>query len=264
MSEFWKLSYLVPSLTDNLYRDLTFRELIRIYETESTQRRDSFAPTLWFTPCIMTVLIQELANAYRLVCGDQLTNELTDRLCNVLTLFQMVAGHYSIKRLYLQSKMHLYMLPFLDNKLTGRNHEELRASALRVITALVKSSLQNADAEAIHLIIEDNMFDSLIFCIEVGSLISKTASTFIVQHILANEEGLQHCCAQTNRFIYLAKSLRQVVLGFDRAAARHEIWELLRFVIGCYHKLSADPSAWATKILSGDIKPLIFLSALSE
>ncbi|XP_050208070.1 cell differentiation protein rcd1-like isoform X3 [Mercurialis annua] len=205
MSEFWKLSYLVPSLTDNLYRDLTFRELIRIYETESTQRRDSFAPTLWFTPCIMTVLIQELANAYRLVCGDQLTNELTDRLCNVLTLFQMVAGHYSIKRLYLQSKMHLYMLPFLDNKLTGRNHEELRASALRVITALVK------------------------------------ASTFIVQHILANEEGLQHCCAQTNRFIYLAKSLRQVVLGFDRAAARHEIWELLRFVIGCYHKLSADP-----------------------
>lgn len=74
---------------------------------------------------------------------------------------------------------------------------------------------------------------------EMGTELSKTVSTFILQKILLDEVGLHYICATTERFMAVSDSLTQMVeILFEQPSTR-----LLKHIIRCFLRLSDHPRA---------------------
>eukprot|EP00238_Polyblepharides_amylifera_P006195 CAMPEP_0196578374 /NCGR_PEP_ID=MMETSP1081-20130531/7281_1 /TAXON_ID=36882 /ORGANISM="Pyramimonas amylifera, Strain CCMP720" /LENGTH=130 /DNA_ID=CAMNT_0041897575 /DNA_START=356 /DNA_END=748 /DNA_ORIENTATION=- len=74
---------------------------------------------------------------------------------------------------------------------------------------------------------------------EMGSELSKTVATFIVQKILLDEVGLNYICATAERFFAVGAVLGSMVQTLiDQPSVR-----LLKHIIRCYLRLSDNPRA---------------------
>lgn len=74
---------------------------------------------------------------------------------------------------------------------------------------------------------------------EHGSELSKTVSTFILQKILTDDNGLSYICHTYERFSHVAQVLGIMVLKL----AREPSIRLLKHVIRCYLRLSDNTRA---------------------
>eukprot|EP00878_Enallax_costatus_P025720 GHUV01027545.1.p2 GENE.GHUV01027545.1~~GHUV01027545.1.p2 ORF type:complete len:136 (+),score=37.24 GHUV01027545.1:715-1122(+) len=74
---------------------------------------------------------------------------------------------------------------------------------------------------------------------EMGSELSKTVATFIVQKILLDDVGLNYICATAERFFAVGAVLgNMVVMLAEQPSPR-----LLKHIIRCYLRLSDNPRA---------------------
>ncbi|KAK3149143.1 hypothetical protein QOZ80_3AG0213520 [Eleusine coracana subsp. coracana] len=73
---------------------------------------------------------------------------------------------------------------------------------------------------------------------EMGSELSKTVATFIVQKIMLDDTGFRYICETSDCYIALAIVLAQMV-----DSAEHHSPRLLKHIIRCYHRLTDDASA---------------------
>lgn len=76
---------------------------------------------------------------------------------------------------------------------------------------------------------------------EMGSELSKTVATFIVQKILLDDIGLRYICATAERFFAVATVLAQMV----QALAEQPSARLLKHIIRCYLRLTENARACA-------------------
>ncbi|CAL9107029.1 unnamed protein product [Musa textilis] len=74
---------------------------------------------------------------------------------------------------------------------------------------------------------------------EVGSELSKTVATFIVQNILLDNLGLQHVCATFERFFAVHKILANMIVSLVEQPSTR----LLKYIIRCYLRLSENGRA---------------------
>ena len=96
----------------------------------------------------------------------------------------------------------------------------------------------------------------------MGSELSKTVATFIVQKILLDEVGLNYVCATAARFFAVSAVLGSMVqLLTEQPSVR-----LLKHIIRCYLRLSDNPRARdALKhCLPEQLKDLQFTSCLKD
>ncbi|XP_019162167.1 PREDICTED: cell differentiation protein RCD1 homolog [Ipomoea nil] len=139
----------------------------------------------------------------------------------------------------IRAKITHYLHPFLE--ITATNDTPLvsfRLTSLGVIGALAKFDDPNGQ-EIVHYLLQSEIFPLFIMCMNYGDETTQIVSALIIVKIVSQEEGLKYCSANGERFFTLVRALGRVV---DRQPERPSL-RLLRFVIGCYLRLSEVPRA---------------------
>nr|ACG39853.1 cell differentiation protein rcd1 [Zea mays] len=155
----------------------------------------------------------------------------------IAALLQCVASHPETRILFLNAHIPLYLYPFLNTTSKTRPFEYLRLTSLGVIGALVKVD----DTEVISFLLQTEIIPLCLRTMEMGSELSKTVATFIVQKILLDDVGLRYICATAERFFAVGSVLANMVVSLaDQPSTR-----LLKHIIRCYLRLSDNPRACA-------------------
>ncbi|KAM1740652.1 hypothetical protein ACFX14_010941 [Malus domestica] len=202
------------------------------------QKRELFqdlAPLLWNSFGSIAALLQEIVSIYPVLSPPNLTPAQSNRVCNALALLQCVASHPDTRMLFLNAHIPLYLYPFLNTTSKARPFEYLRLTSLGVIGALVKVD----DTEVISFLLSTEIIPLCLRTMELGSELSKTVATFIVQKILLDDMGLDYICTTAERFFAVGRVLGTMVAALaDQPSSR-----LLKHIIRCYLRLSDNPRA---------------------
>lgn len=205
---------------------------------ELSKKRENFpelAPFLWYSFGTIAALLQEIVAIYPLLGPQQLTAQASNRVCNALALLQCVASHQETRGLFLQAHVPLFLYPFLNTMSKTRPFEYLRLTSLGVIGALVKVD----DTDVINFLLSTEIIPLCLRTMEMGSELSKTVATFIVQKILLDDVGLNYICATAERFFAVGAVLGNMVAML----AEQPSPRLLKHIIRCYLRLSDNPRA---------------------
>ncbi|XP_024536063.1 CCR4-NOT transcription complex subunit 9 isoform X2 [Selaginella moellendorffii] len=219
------LELIVPEQRENALLDLS-------------KKRESFqelAPMLWYSCGTIAGLLQEIVSIYPMLSPPTLTAGASNRVCNALALLQCVASHPETRTLFLNAHIPLYLYPFLNTVSKSRPFEYLRLTSLGVIGALVKVD----DTDVINFLLSTEIIPLCLRTMEMGSELSKTVATFIVQKILLDDVGLAYICATAERFFAVSAVLGNMV----QALAETPSSRLLKHIIRCYLRLSDNPRA---------------------
>eukprot|EP00884_Botryococcus_braunii_P002973 jgi/Botrbrau1/12677/Bobra.67_1s0041.1 len=205
---------------------------------ELSKKRESFpelAPYLWHSFGTMMALLQEIISIYPSLSPPSLTAHASNRVCNALALLQCVASHPDTRSSFLAAHVPLFLYPFLNTSSRTRPFEYLRLTSLGVIGALVKVD----DTEVINFLLTTEIIPLCLRTMELGSELSKTVATFIVQKILLDRVGLNYICATAERFFAVSEVLNVMVGQLpEQQSAR-----LLKHIIRCYLRLSDNGRA---------------------
>ncbi|KAG2433723.1 hypothetical protein HXX76_008089 [Chlamydomonas incerta] len=208
---------------------------------ELSKKRENFpelAPYLWHSFGAIAALLQEIVAIYPLLSPPSLTAHASNRVCNALALLQCVASHNETRALFLQAHIPLFLYPFLQTMSKTRPFEYLRLTSLGVIGALVKVD----DTDVINFLLSTEIIPLCLRTMEIGTELSKTVATFIVQKILLDDVGLNYICATAERFFAVGAVLGNMVVAqaqmVDQPSQR-----LLKHIIRCYLRLSDNPRA---------------------
>mmetsp|Transcript_28753 Transcript_28753/g.80966 ORF Transcript_28753/g.80966 Transcript_28753/m.80966 type:complete len:285 (-) Transcript_28753:362-1216(-) len=205
---------------------------------ELSKKRETFpelAPYLWHSFGTLSALLQEIISIYPLLSPPSLTPHASNRVCNALALLQCVASHPDTRGLFLQAHVPLFLYPFLNTVSKTRPFEYLRLTSLGVIGALVKVD----DSDVINFLLSTEIIPLCLRTMEMGSELSKTVATFIVQKILLDDGGLNYICATAERFFAVGAVLGNMVAML----AEQPSVRLLKHIIRCYLRLSDNPRA---------------------
>jgi CCR4-NOT transcription complex subunit 9 len=172
---------------------------------------------------------------YPLLSPPSLTNHASNRVCNALALLQCVASHPDTRALFLNAHIPLFLYPFLNTVSKTRPFEYLRLTSLGVIGALVKVD----DTDVINFLLSTEIIPLCLRTMELGSELSKTVATFIVQKILSDEVGLSYICATAER----CYAVGTVLGGMVTMLTEQPSVRLLKHIIRCYLRLSDNPRA---------------------
>ncbi|XXG77242.1 hypothetical protein AAC387_Pa08g1427 [Persea americana] len=214
-----------PNLRENALLDLSKkRELFQ-----------DLAPMLWHSFGTIAALLQEIVSIYPVLSPPNLTPAASNRVCNALALLQCVASHPDTRTFFLNAHIPLYLYPFLNTTSKTRPFEYLRLTSLGVIGALVKVD----DSEVISFLLSTEIIPLCLRTMEMGSELSKTVATFIVQKILLDDIGLRYICATPERFYAVGRVLASMVASL----AEQPSTRLLKHIIRCYLRLSENPRA---------------------
>ncbi|XP_057857987.1 uncharacterized protein LOC131067068 isoform X2 [Cryptomeria japonica] len=153
----------------------------------------------------------------------------------IAALLQCVASHPDTRGLFLNAHIPLYLYPFLNTVSKSRPFEYLRLTSLGVIGALVKVD----DTDVINFLLSTEIIPLCLRTMEMGSELSKTVATFIVQKILLDDVGLAYICATAERFYAVGAVLGNMVSSL----AEQPSVRLLKHIIRCYLRLSENPRA---------------------
>lgn len=223
---------------EQLVLDLTNPQSRENALLELSKKRESFpdlAPYLWHSFGTISALLQEIVSIYPLLSPPSLTAHASNRVCNALALLQCVASHPETRSLFLQAHVPLFLYPFLNTTSKTRPFEYLRLTSLGVIGALVKVD----DTEVINFLLSTEIIPLCLRTMEMGSELSKTVATFIVQKILLDNVGLNYICATAERFFAVGAVLGNMVgLLAEQPSVR-----LLKHIVRCYLRLSDNPRA---------------------
>ncbi|XP_006652810.1 CCR4-NOT transcription complex subunit 9-like [Oryza brachyantha] len=225
---------------EQLVLDLCDPELRENALLELSKKRDIFqdlAPLLWHSFGTVGALLQEIVSIYPALSPPTLSPVASNRICNALALLQCVASHPETRILFLNAHIPLYLYPFLNTTSKTRPFEYLRLTSLGVIGALVKVD----DTEVISFLLQTEIIPLCLRTMEMGSELSKTVATFIVQKILLDDVGLRYICATAERFFAVGSVLANMVVSL----AEQPSTRLLKHIIRCYLRLSDNPRACA-------------------
>ncbi|CAN6297549.1 unnamed protein product [Urochloa humidicola] len=228
----------IPTV-EQLVLDLCKPELREKTLSLLSKHRDKFqqdiAPLLWHSFGTMAALILELVNIYPWLAPATLSQVQSNRVCNALALLQCVASHPDTRKPFIKAEIPIYLYPFLNTTYKTRQYEFLRLTSLGVIGALVKVD----DQDVIAYLLSTEIIPLCLRTMEMGSDISKTVATFIVEKIILDDSGLKYICTTCERFFALANVLARML----EALVEQPSPRLLKHIIRCYLRLTDNPSA---------------------
>jgi len=221
---------------------------------ELSKKRETFpelATYLWYSSGTVAALLQEIINTYRILSPNQLTMPSSNRVCNVLALFQCIAAHPDTRLPFLNAQIPIFLYPFLNTVNKSKPFEYLRLTALGVIGALVKSE----DPEIIKTLINTEIIPLCLRIMDRGSELSKTVATFIIQRIILDNNGLSYVCNTAERFQAVNSVLSNML-------ANNPSTRLLKHIIRCYSRIVENHRA--KSVLRENIPPILLEKSFVE
>mmetsp|Transcript_10679 Transcript_10679/g.27971 ORF Transcript_10679/g.27971 Transcript_10679/m.27971 type:complete len:267 (-) Transcript_10679:1375-2175(-) len=212
------------------------REAALVELSKKREKITDLAPILWFSYGTVTILLQEIVSIYSKLNPPTLSSAESNRVCNALALLQCVASHQSTRNLFLSAHTPLFLYPFLNTVNKSRPFEYLRLTSLGVIGALVKMD----DSDVISFLLNTEIIPLCLRIMEMGTELSKTVATFIVQKVLLDPTGLSYICETADRFYAVSTVLANMV---SPQPATKPGPRLLKHIIRCYLRLCDNPRA---------------------
>lgn len=238
---------------------------------KNRQQFEDLGPVIWNSPGQVTILLQEIISVYPYVTGNSentiLTAELSNRVCNVLVLFQCIALHPDTRMDLIDAQIPSYLFPFLqcassshapinsktelsESILKSREFEYLKLTSLGVFGSLVKSD----SFEVIKYLLSTEIVPQCLKIMELSSELSKTVALFIFMRIILNEHGLSYICLNEVRLVSVINVLNSMVSnifsnnssnskgGYGSSDNNSHPGRILKNLLRCYLRLCDDLS----------------------
>lgn len=168
-----------------------------------------------------------------------LNSHLASRVCNVLALFQCVAGHDDTRLPFIRANIPMYLFPFLHTTNTSRECECFKLTSLGILGSLVKAE----KADIIEYLLQNEFVPLCLRILKFGQEMSRIVAAFIVQKILSDSNGLSHVCTSPERLETVLKVLnivlsdlavnysqrlaKNVVLSYENLLKNQEVKQVL-------------------------------------
>lgn len=201
----------------------------------------NIAVLLWHTTGTIAILLQEIISIYPFLANQKLNQKISEKICNVLGLFQCIALDPKTRPLFLKANLHLYVYPLINSHDKRRPYEHLRVTSLGVIGALVKD-----DPESIKYLVKTELIVLCLRIMKKGDPLSKSVATFIVLKILTDNNGLSYVCQTTERYNAVAQILKVMIEELDKKSFNGEDKQekkMYQRIVRCFLRLSENMKA---------------------
>jgi CCR4-NOT transcription complex subunit 9 len=186
--------------------------------TLSVQREQisDLAIYLWDSPATITALLAEILSIYPHLVGactssssapTSLSPKLASKVCNVLALFQCIAGHDETRAQFIKANIPIYLFPFLHTTNQSRECECLKLTSLGIIGSLVKAD----QPDIIEYLLQNEFVPLCLRILKFGQEMSKIVAAFIIQKILSDPNGRKAICQNEEKRDTVLKVLNTVL-----------------------------------------------------
>ena len=160
-------------------------------------QNNNIAIYLWYSCGTIAALLQEVVGIYPYLSTSKLTLEKSNFICKIIILFHCIASNNETRHKFVESKIPVFLYPFLNNNNKGKPYEYLKITSLNVIGALVKFN----DPEIYSFLIDTAITPILLKIMEKGSDLSEKTACCIVHQIVQNDIGMNFICETKERYI---------------------------------------------------------------
>ncbi|XP_019246660.1 PREDICTED: cell differentiation protein rcd1-like [Nicotiana attenuata] len=223
---------LIALLHDSNLREAVLSQL-NVVIKQKREMCSNLALLLWNSFNTVYILLQEVLAVYPKLSTSTLTMKESTRVCDALTLLQCMASHPETRKGLVKANIPFYLYPFLRASANEKPLEFVRLSSLGLIGSLAKFD-DPYGPEILNFFLETQLFPLCLRCMDQGDELSRKVATLIVMKILMQEEGLDYCCAFTERFLAVVQALSRLV----EKLSVNPCFQLLKYVVQCYLCLS--------------------------
>jgi CCR4-NOT transcription complex subunit 9 len=219
------------------------------------EKNTNLAIYLWYTRGTVASILQEIIKVYQYLSPSKLTQEISNEACAAISLFQCLASHKDIRHKFIESRMPIFLFPFLCNTYKSNPFEYLKLTTLGVFGALVKVD----DSKVISFLVDNELFPICLRILDRGTELSRCVASFIVLRISLNDEGYRYIFGKEQR-LYLTVQ----VLG---SALKCKINQrILKYILRIFARLSENKKTRGIlkNILPEEVKNNKIISVLDE
>ena len=162
---------------------------------------------LWYSQGTMAILLQEIISTYKHFSSTKLSSEKYSKIRNILLLLTSITSHEEIRHKFIESKMPIFLYPFLNSTSTTKQNEYIKLLTLTVITNLIIPQ----EPETISFFINTQIIPILLKIIDRGPLISKVPACLMIHLIVKADEGLKYICEDKMRYSAIILFMRHML-----------------------------------------------------
>ena len=175
--------------------------------SEYSEKNHNLPIYLWYSQGTMAILLQEIISSYKIISSDKLTQEKAAKICNILLLLTSIASHNEIRYKFIESKMPIFLYPFLKSASTVKHNEYIKLLTLTVFSTLIKTQ----DPEIISFLINTQFIPILLNIIDKGPSLSKYSACIMIHLIVKADEGLKYICEEKMRYSAIILFMRHML-----------------------------------------------------
>ena len=156
----------------------------------------------------MVLILQEIISVYQYLSTSKLTLEKANVIYCAISLLKCIASNPETRHEFLESKILLFLYPFINNTNKAKPYEYLKLSSLSVINAL----LTETDNEIISFLIDTEIIPKLLKIMEKGAELTRKIACCIVSQIVQDDNGSKYINETKERYsaiiTYMKKMLK--------------------------------------------------------
>jgi len=173
-----------------------------------SDKNNNLALYLWYSRGTMAVILQEIISVYQYLSTSKLTLEKENVIYCAISLLKCIASNPETRHEFLESKILIFLYPFINNTNKAKPYEYLKLSSLSVINAL----LTETDNEIISFLIDTEIIPKLLKIMEKGAELTRKIACCIVSQIVQDDNGSKYICEAKERYsaiiTYMKKMLK--------------------------------------------------------
>ena len=173
----------------------------------NNEKNANLALYLWYTRGTMAAVLQEIISAYQYLSSSKLTLEKSNKICCAISLFQIIASNPDTRNELLESKMPIFLYPFINNTNKAKAYEYLKLTSLSVINTLLKK----VDSKIISFLIDTAIIPKLLKIMEKGSELSRKIACCIVYQIVKDDNGIKYISETKERYSAIIQYMKKML-----------------------------------------------------
>lgn len=163
---------------------------------------------LWYSPATVSALLSEVISIYPFLSSGNLNIPLTNRVCDILTLFQVISADDETRMMFVNANIPIYLFPFLHHSSQNREAEYFKITVLGIIGNLVK----NDQPEIIEYLLHADFVPLCLRTLKYSQEVTRTVAGYILSRILDDAGGLKTICSNKEKAETVVEILNKVLL----------------------------------------------------
>ncbi len=171
------------------------------------EKNNKLALYLWYSCGTMAAILQEIISVYQNLSLSKVSLEKSNKICCAISLLKCIASNSETRHEFLESKIPIFLYPFINNTNKQKPYEYLKLTSLSVINAL----LTKVDNEIISFLIDTAIIPKLLKIMEKGSELSRKIACCIVYQIVQDDNGIKYICEAKERYSAIIQYMKKML-----------------------------------------------------